>query len=87
VVIPTGGPVSEAQKSVTLQVRVRGREESIAAQAIEAVYDGLKDKEFQPGTYNTFKVICNALSTPSFMGLDDAGQPLFICIFELNSVY
>jgi hypothetical protein len=87
VVFPSSGFPLDAQKNVTLQVRVRGRDEAIGKTAIEAVYEALKDCEFSPGTYNTFKVICTAVSTPSFMGMDDAGQPIFVCLFELVSVY
>lgn len=88
IIFPSSGLIGlEAQKSVSLQVRVRGRDEQIGLQAIEAVYEALKDTAFQPGTHNTHRVICTALSTPSFMGLDDAGQPIFVCLFELNSVY
>lgn len=88
VVFPSSGIVgTDGSKTITLQVRVRSRDEASGKQGIEAVYEALKDCAFEPGINNQFRVICTATSTPSFMGLDDAGQPVFGCLFELVSVY
>jgi hypothetical protein len=87
-VYPSSGGVSgDGGKSITMQVRIRSSEESVGKQAIELVYEGLKDVEFLSGEQNAHKIICTAVSTPSYMGLDDAGQPIFVTMFELNSVY
>jgi hypothetical protein len=88
VIIPLVGSVDAPTKRVTVQVRTRHSSGPPALIGISAIYHALKDREFQPGaSLVDYKTVCVALSTPSYIGLDDAGRSLYEALFELTSVY
>jgi len=87
VVQPFPGDEEFPIKMVAMKVLVHHDTNDGARQAIELVYSTLHNYEFpSPTAYNDYKIVCTAVSAPTYEGESETAKQFFSCTFSLTTL-